>query len=1035
MATRRHTVQASSGADFEPKVNLQQEPALDGVSADEGGHVLSGQPDVKQAERKIKTVARLVLSGKVLHKAGWSIYADYDRDQIEVVTPSGKVRNSSVLHTSNAVRDFLANTWSKTAQHGEYDPSVNEQQEPAVKINESEGGDILGSDSQTDESLDGEFEIGKVHQNHPMSEQKGTSTGAEDPVKVSARLACNNCSYKKFAYLPTPTWVANPELWERCAQLLEVRGSVDYARLTNFYSEKCSQSKQATRRLADRDVPMNGWQCSACKTGLVTAQHAPPSKTLGPDSQTEANTAVFDEGVNKGDPHTSVPSHVTKDTNLGPDSQTNANTSVFDPILTKTSQGLKNLGDDKAPEFTKEDADELNSKKEARRQMVNAITWELRNAGYDTTSKMVRGTFEALGVRLASVDAFVRAFKKLHAAQKHHAAIHNTGFPLKKAQELIKGDSAMEPISFEPGGGNPSAGTEPPTHDSNEPEMEQQADGGSDYEGTIGGESEGVPEVTAGRQAQTETTCPACNGMPLNGECDECGGSGKVPSPNYNEDPMPSPEASRVGFHDRNLTSSSDPASRYKAARDNKPSKWAIQAALGSASTEHPMNSGRRVPRNEIQAALRGVAGMTFRQDITQEGLGRIASSDGTLSYTFKYEAALGAPGLRDIQAFVDACSEGKRVYQVLDVRPFVGTNTVHAKLIEANGTVPTDSEAVRLGREAIRQLLGKDLGQDPTGMGSDYEGTVLNHEGQFEEPDPDSETCDCGTECQPGKPCPGCGAPPVGPHSATPMQQPQIDQPVVANESGIGAISNVPSMKEDNSGGKTNTAAARVAAPNCECGHPKGAHRYSQTTDSDGCNLCVCGKYLAKKEASRQAGVDAKDIAWHVKCNPGCTLEDLYNVDNRTPRQEIDKAVADATTKGDIEQSGGGFKVTPMYDPGPQNAFVQGLVDSIGGKRRLQSARIHEGWGDKGEYKREVEAEAPEDVWKLHQSLNGKEVEWPGRGPSKPSIGEDANVPAAQGAVPLDPKEGPEGPEMPETEPTEMNADYMPQGLSAAGY
>jgi len=105
------------------------------------------------------------------------------------------------------------------------------------------------------------------------------------------------------------------------------------------------------------------------------------------------------------------------------------------------------------------------------------------------------------------------------------------------------------------------------------------------------------------------------------------------------------------------------------------------------------------------------------------------------------------------------------------------------------------------------------------------------------------------------------------------------------------------------------------------------------------------------------------------------------------------------------------------------------------------QGARISEGWGDKGEYKREVEADAPEDVWKLHQSVGGKDVDWTPRTPS-PVAPPGAAQAQAQGVIPQNPQEGPQGPQLPEPEPQEMNGQVDPmqqpavqQPTNAAGY
>ena len=167
------------GANMNPDVIEQQGASLSGIPADDGGGVLSGADlQVGQNHAKAgslpteKQVTAAVLDANVVKIAGYSIFVN-DADQVELRTPRGTSRQASISHLSFVVRDFL-----KLAQAANFEPSVNEQQDPYVDISEEEGGDVLGKDSTSDDKATNAITLGgKPKAQHPAQDQAGTSAG------------------------------------------------------------------------------------------------------------------------------------------------------------------------------------------------------------------------------------------------------------------------------------------------------------------------------------------------------------------------------------------------------------------------------------------------------------------------------------------------------------------------------------------------------------------------------------------------------------------------------------------------------------------------------------------------------------------------------------------------------------------------------------------------------------------------------------------------------------------------------------------
>jgi hypothetical protein len=278
--------------------------------------------------------------------------------------------------------------------------------------------------------------------------------------------------------------------------------------------------------------------------------------------------------------------------------------------------------------------------------------------------------------------------------------------------------------------------------------------------------------------------------------------------------------------------------------------------------------------------------------ELTQVGEGKYASADGLMAFTFAYRGP--TPAKQHVQAHIDSVSPG---YVVVASRADETRQLVSTLIRQAPVRAYTTEEK----RRAIHQIvasewgLPQDKGNNPGGMGADYDGTILNREGQD-------------------------------------MTIPQ----------------GVPSADADNSGGEKNVTSQ------VNSGQPKASK---------------C-KYCGSDNTSLFYSYDDVDGKGH--CND-CSMQ--WTEENAGPRGKRQ-----------------GKKMT---------------------QPKKQAARIHEGWGDQNEYKRELEADSAEDVWKLHQSLNGQEVQW------------GQKIPSA--VAPQEPDVAPNGDvSMPEKEPTDLTAQDM---------
>jgi hypothetical protein len=133
---------------------------------------IEGQPDDKV---KVEAVLRHVVAGKTVQSNGFSLSADFEKDQIVLRTPSGAVRTAPVYAMNRVALDFV-----RVAQKSpNFSPKVNAQQPAKVKLPGSGGGGVLGDDSGADPKLDGEFKVpvSKRPKNKVTPSKPGPDTG------------------------------------------------------------------------------------------------------------------------------------------------------------------------------------------------------------------------------------------------------------------------------------------------------------------------------------------------------------------------------------------------------------------------------------------------------------------------------------------------------------------------------------------------------------------------------------------------------------------------------------------------------------------------------------------------------------------------------------------------------------------------------------------------------------------------------------------------------------------------------------------
>lgn len=207
LVRRAAEAEAEGGDPMEVTVNEQQGAQLSGIPAGDGGSVLGAADLQVRKARKAqsacqvcagagvdaagvcpsckgeggavlpseKQVTAAILDANVVKIAGFQIFIN-NKDQVELRTPSGKSRLASISRISHVVRDFLV-----IAQRADFEPSVNYQQEPYISISETEGGDVLGKDSASDEkATDAILPSGKPGAQHPSQRQQGTSASDDN---------------------------------------------------------------------------------------------------------------------------------------------------------------------------------------------------------------------------------------------------------------------------------------------------------------------------------------------------------------------------------------------------------------------------------------------------------------------------------------------------------------------------------------------------------------------------------------------------------------------------------------------------------------------------------------------------------------------------------------------------------------------------------------------------------------------------------------------------------------------------------------
>jgi ssDNA-binding Zn-finger/Zn-ribbon topoisomerase 1 len=306
---------------FEVDVNAQQ-PDQEDVPAD-GGKALTA------------SLAERVLRGERVHAHGFSVHVD-DLARVVLTTPSGHTRMASLGSVEAVVADFVHLGRAAGRQADVFEPSVNQQQPDAVRINVAEGGDVLGQDSETKPSTTNAIDPPEVNAQVPAQDQPGTSTGVapgdlvhpKAGLRLTARLVCADCKHEVRLRLDrAPSWVAQPALWTRLASSVGP-GSVD--RLERAYTTACSRLEIR----ADRAAPGPDRTCPSCRKASLRLAEG----TLGKD--TEGNEpAVFTPALSGAQPSkpSNQPGTSTPNTDLGRDTEGNE-PGVFNPGSIETSR-------------------------------------------------------------------------------------------------------------------------------------------------------------------------------------------------------------------------------------------------------------------------------------------------------------------------------------------------------------------------------------------------------------------------------------------------------------------------------------------------------------------------------------------------------------------------------------------------------------------------------------------------------------------------------------------------------------------------
>jgi len=189
------------------------------------------KPKINKSASKLPTEAQIVsavLDANTVKIAGWQIRVN-DHDLVELTSPNGGQRTARLSTLEATVKDFRRLV-AQTSPN--YDPKVNAQQPDYVSVG---GGDAeLGEDSGTGEG----FDDPKVNKSNPAKDQPGTSNSV-----VGRRTA----AHRLVAQLTPPQWVAQPNVWKWAVKIVEKTGTPLYPVVVAHYKNKCNELKLVSK--------------------------------------------------------------------------------------------------------------------------------------------------------------------------------------------------------------------------------------------------------------------------------------------------------------------------------------------------------------------------------------------------------------------------------------------------------------------------------------------------------------------------------------------------------------------------------------------------------------------------------------------------------------------------------------------------------------------------------------------------------------------------------------------------------------------
>lgn len=435
---------------------------------------------------------------------------------------------------------------------------------------------------------------------------------------------------------------------------------------------------------------------------------------------------------------------------------------------------------------------------------------------------------------------------------------------------------------------------------------------------------------------------------------------------------------------------------------------------------------------------------------------------DDVFRYHFGHVTTQGQPKIADLQAYVESQAPGWKVLSMANAHPGV----VEARLSRvAQNILPIaagDDRSTK--RSRIRAALGiSDKGNDPAGMGSDYTDTNMGLEAETTAPVPPVD-----------KPAP------VAPGMTANRKGEVIAQ---FKDIVVDRVGNTFEIRAEN-GMILDIQYTKKGAIN-------SAEKFAQYSDPEDDTIVPDKPYSKEPQPSdyRDDYEKPSSLVIREETVPVVKFR-LFDPRSDMTIDMYESAEAAQAGKREWEEILGGrmanyaprivalllqkqgamateaqivrfFQTTPWRSP-RQAAFAYAKA-----KLPRVAAKISEGWGENGVFERAVEADTPADLWKLHNGLNGKPVEWPeppvpspvrdvdaqgqpGPGgpaaPPQPGKPGDAPVDPALGVAPgpvppgatppADPTVTTDGKEhMPEPEPEPLAGNRMASILSDIGW